>query len=143
MSFTPVPLFGDNDVADRERLNTIITNTNHLNDTKIDVRYEAYGRLETSGLKIAAGAVDSDSQTTFYRTRFVNVGNFFRTGTRPVAVVTLASTRARRSTIAIANLSGQSPTLDHTGFQSYARFIFETGNLPYGPNFVNWIMIGL
>jgi hypothetical protein len=142
MSYVPVPLFTDNDPADKERLNNIVTNMNYLDQSKVKVRYSAYGVSRTEGLKIACGAIDADNPNGLFRNRWVGTGNFFTPGTRPVAVVTLASLRARRSTTSVAQRTGQSPILDHTGFQCYARYIKDTGNPPYGPNFINWIMMG-
>lgn len=142
MAFTQVPLFADNDGADLERMNAIISNLNYLNQNKVTVSYNAYGVQRTDGIKIACGVTDADSPNRFYRNRWVNTGNFFTPGTRPVAVVTFASLRARRSTIAVAQRTGLSPILDSTGFQAYCRYIFESGNLPYGPNFINWMMMG-
>jgi hypothetical protein len=142
MAFTAVPLFANNDGADQSRLNAMISNLNFLNDSKVRVNYNAYGVQRSDGMKIACGTADADSPNTMFRLRWVAAGNFFTPGTRPVCVVTLATLRVRRSTIAIAQRTGESIIPDHTGFQAYARFIFETGNPPYGPNFIHWIMMG-
>jgi len=142
MAYTPVPLFSDNDGIDLERLNTLVTNQNYLRDNKVAVRYSAYGDTQTDGFRIACGVTDADNPNRFFRNRWVGTGNFFTPGTRPVVNVSYATLRARRSTISVAQRTGQSPIPDHTGFQSYLRFIFDSGNLPFGPNFIHWMMMG-
>lgn len=139
--FTPVPLFADNDGADLERLNTIISNMNYLNENKIKVSYNAYGVQRTDGIKLACGTTDANS-TSQARNRWISTGNFFTPGTRPVGVVTLGSLRNRVSTTSVAQRTGESPILDHTGFQCYVRYVLNTSTTLRGPNFINWIMMG-
>ena len=143
MGFTAIPLFGENDGIDLERMNSIINNLNYLHDTdELKVRYNAYGNVETENMKIACGATDSSSANTRFRNRWIGAGAFYTPGTRPIGLASLATLRCRRSSISIAQRTGDSPILDHTGMQVYTRWIPSSFNAPYGPNYTYWVMIG-
>jgi hypothetical protein len=141
MAFTPIPLFSDNDGADSTKLNNIISNLNHLEQSRLRVSYNAFGTTKVDGIKLACGATDINAPTAEFRTRWVFTGNFFTTGSRPVAVVTHGSLRNRWSTTAVAQRTGESPILDHTGFQCYFRAV-TPGTKMSGPNYLYWIMMG-
>lgn len=140
MAFTPVPLYNDNDVNDLERVNAIISNLNYLNESKVTMKYNAYGTVKTDNMKIAAGVIDVNNPNSYRRTRWISVGSFFTPGTRPVVVAQLASTHRKYSTISIARRTGGTPVLDHTGFQSHVRHV-DRAKLT-APNYINWIAVG-
>ena len=141
MSFVQVPLFTDNDVADLERMNAMVSNLNHLEQSRITMRYNAYGVVQTDQIKIAVGVTDVNNPNGSQRTRWIGVDGFFTPGTRPVGVASFATTTARRSTVSIARRLNNAPTLDHTGLSVHIRYINETVKLT-GPNFINWMLIG-
>jgi hypothetical protein len=140
MAFVQVPLFSNNDAADDERLNAVISNLNYLNQSKVKVRYNAYGVIQTDNIKIACGVISCDNPNGVSRTRWISTGNFFTPGTRPVAVASLSTDSHTRAFLTIRHRTGQGTILDHTGFQARARNSL-TSNL-VGPNYVNWIMMG-
>lgn len=140
MPFVTVPVFSNNDAADLERLNTMVANLNYLNDNKVKVSYNAYGVQRTDGIKLACGTTDANNPNGKNRNRWVSTGNFFTPGTRPVAVATNGSLYNRVATTSVAQRTGESPILDHTGFQCLLSYIYNR-NLK-GPNYINWIMMG-
>lgn len=142
MSFTQVPLFVDNDVNDLERMNAIVSNLNHLNESGVSVRYNAYGVLQTSQLKIYAGTTDCNNPNGISRTRWISVPGL-TPGTRPVGQATWAGVSGQREAIvSIARRAGGSTILDHTGLQVHIRYVLNTTNKLTGPNFINWMLIG-
>lgn len=141
MSFVQVPLFTDNDVADLERMNAIVSNLNHLEQSRIAMRYNAYGIVQTDQIKIAVGVTDANNPNGYSRSRWISVSGFFTPGTRPVGVASHATTTQRRSTVSIARRTNDSSTLDHTGLSVYIRYINNEVKLT-GPNFINWMLIG-
>lgn len=142
MSFTQVALFADNDVADQDKLNTIIQNQEFLNGSRVTISFNAYGVVQTDQLKIASGTIDSNNPNGRFRNRWISAGNFFTPGTRPVGQVTWGSTRNRTSTISIARRTGGTPILDHTGLSAFVRYTYDDGRNLTGPNYINWMMIG-
>ena len=141
MAFVQVPLFTDNDVADLERMNAIVSNLNHLEQSKVTVRYNAHGVIQTDQIRIAAGAIRADNPTGSWRTRWITITGFFTPGSNPVGMATWASDNARRSTIAVTRRAVNNPILDHTGMRAIARYI-NNDVLFTGPNYINWLMIG-
>lgn len=144
MTFITIPLVVDNDAGDAQIINDIVTNLNHLNDTKIQVSYNAYGVLRDEGMKIATGVVDANNPNGSNRIRWIETQDFFTPTTRPIALATFAAEASipeRRSTITIAHRTGQGSIIDHTGFQAYVRTLDDSAKLT-GPNYINWIMIG-
>lgn len=142
MSFTQVPLFVDNDANDLERMNAIISNLNHLNQSGVEVRYSAYGVQQASQLKLYAGVTDCDNPNGVSRTRWLSVPGF-TPGTRPIGLATWAGLGGQReATTSIARRAGGSTILDHTGMQVHIRYVLNTTTKLTGPNFINWLMIG-
>lgn len=141
MAFIQVPLFASNDAADTERINAIISNTNYLNDSKVSMRYNAYGVVQTDQMKIAAGVLDLSNPNSWQRRRWITVSGFFTPGTRPVGAASFSSIAHTRATIVIARRNATSPVLDHTGLSAYVRNVNTSENLD-GENYVNWTLIG-
>jgi hypothetical protein len=139
MSFTSIPLFNDNDPADLERMNSIISNLNYLNDSKLTMRYDAYGTVRTDNMKIAAGTIDVTTNGSS-RTRQIFIPSFFTPNTRPVVNVSLASITRRRSFISVASLNATSVSLDFDGFTVHIET--ASGEPLTGGQIVNWMAVG-
>ena len=140
MSFVQVPLFGNNDGADKDRLNQIISNQNFLNENKVPMWYRAHGTVQTDNLKIAAGVNHHNNPTGVIRTRNVDMGNFFTPGTSIIVTSSFASTTANRCWVTIAARNRSGVQLDHTGFS--VRVVSSDGSRLSGPNYSYWIAIG-
>jgi hypothetical protein len=109
MSFEPVPLFNDNDVADLERMNNIIGNINELNANRIITNFSTPELLATRNLKVSAGRVDFAPGRSIV-TEEVSFNGFFENLVcKPVVTATLAATTKRRSFVTISNV-------DNVGF---------------------------
>jgi hypothetical protein len=139
MSFTPIELFTDNDAADLERLNGIVSNLNFLNDSKLTMRYDAYGTVRTDNMKIAAGTIDVTTNGSS-RTRQIFIPSFFTPNTRPVVTASIASVTRRRSFISIANLNATSVSLTFDGFTCHVET--ASGEPLTGGQIVNWLAVG-
>lgn len=142
MSFVTVPPFADNTPGDQDTFNQIIANQEYLNSARITMSYSAYGDTQTDQMKIAVGTIDCNNPNGDYRTRWITAPNIFTPGTRPVGLVTLASTKNRVSTTAIARRTGGTPILDHTGMQCHVRYVLNSTTKLSGPNYINWLMVG-
>ncbi|MCA1799859.1 MAG: hypothetical protein LC650_01010 [Actinobacteria bacterium] len=141
MSYTQVPLFSDNEGMDPERINAMIVNQQHFEETRVTMRYNAYGVTQTDQLKIAVGVTDANNPNGYHRSRWITVSGFFTPGTRPVGFASHATINARRSTVSIARRINDSSILDHTGLSVYIRYVNNTVKLT-GPNYINWMLIG-
>jgi len=141
MSLTVVPPFSSNEAFDTERINAIIANQEYLEESKVTMRYNAYGVTQTDQIKIAVGVIDANNPNTSVRNRWITVSGFFTPNTRPVGQASFASTNSRRSTVSIARRTSDSSTLDHTGLSCYVRYITD-GHKLIGPNYINWMLVG-
>ena len=111
MSFEPVPKFNDNDVADVERLNTIVENLNELNNNRLTMKYDTPELSATRNLKIVAGRVDlppgSASETVT-----VTFNEFFQNASCvPVVNATLSTTKRKKSFITISDVNSKQFTV--------------------------------
>jgi hypothetical protein len=133
MSFDPIPLFNDNDVADTSRLNTMINNLNTLNENSITMRYSTPELVSTTRLKIATGRVDilpgKSSETVT-----VDLGDYFETTTaKPVINATIASQLRSRTYISISDVTSNSFKIT---VETSSGDPFASGNS------VHWIAMG-
>lgn len=133
MSYTPIELLNDGDPVDRDTLNDLISNVDHLNDNKIIMKYDTPELIATRNLKIAAGRVDilpgKASETVT-----VDFEGFFETvSARPVVTATLSTTTRKRSFLTISNVTSSSFTLT---VETSTGEPFSTGNS------VHWTAMG-
>ena len=133
MTFEPIPLFNDNDVADTARLNSLINNVNELNESSITMQYNTPELISTRNLKIAAGRVDilpgRSSETVT-----VDLGSYFETSTaKPVINATIATQTRSRTYISISDVTSNSFKIT---VETSSGDPFTTGNS------VHWIAMG-
>lgn len=140
MAFFEVPLFGNDEGADRERLNQLIANQNHLNQNKVPIWFRAHGTVKTDNLKIAAGMNHANNANGVTRTRWINMGNFFVPGSYTIPVASFSTLTAVRSFVTIAERTRESVQPDNTGFSCQIRSNDDTKLA--GPNYITWIVIG-
>jgi hypothetical protein len=144
LTYTQIPLFADNDTADRERLNAILTNLDHLNQNKVAFRLAAYADQATltEGLRIASGTMLVNTPSNYYRVRAAATGTFFTPGFRPIATATFATMREFGATVTIAGRTrGTAVNLDHTGVS--ARVQVGTARRLGGEHRIHYTMIGV
>lgn len=142
MPFTPIPQYSDNDAFDLTDLNTFISNLNYLNESRVSMKFNAYGLNETTGIKIAAGTTASSNRNQSSDTRWITVGTFFTPGTFPVINASLATLTSRWSWISVANRSRSTVIPDHTGFSVFLGHPNIDDHKRVGPDYINWVMIG-
>lgn len=133
MTFKPIPIFNDGDVADRDRLNDIISNLNELNENRIEMKYDTPELISTRNLKIVAGRVRVPPGRASETLR-IDLGSFFDSNSgRPVVNATLVNNNAKRVYLSIGNVAANS--FDITA-------VSASGD-PFGSDsFINWIAMG-
>jgi hypothetical protein len=134
MSFNPIPLFNDNDVVDRDRLNDIVGNLNEINEAgRLNTQYNTPELVSTRNFKIAAGRLDI-SPGKASETIVVDLEGFFESTTaKPVVSATLATSSRKRSFVSVSDVTSNSFRIT---VETASGEIFTTGNS------VHWTAMG-
>lgn len=142
MAYEQVPLFTDNEAVSLEKLNDIISNQDFLKEASITFRLYPGGANVSDGIRMIGGAVSCNRPSSWWRTRWMGVSNYFTVGTRPLGFAQLSTLNFRKSTCTVANRTHSSPVLDHTGMSAHVAFAHDSRIKMKGPNYLHWFMIG-
>lgn len=99
-----------------EKLDAMVSNDNWLRDNSVRGRYSSHGIERTEGIRIAAGLVLIPAGRRGYRRRYVNLGDFFSQGCRPIVTTGVIST-SQRKIFATVDGPGSKPHPQREGFQ--------------------------